>query len=764
MPANIKHSGNLHSAAEDLFVELFCDTFGPDKSQYLFIQYPFTDIYGNRRFIDFALENEDLKIAVEIDGETYHNPNKVSTNKYYDDLIKQNSLIYQDWKVYRWVYNQLKHQAEKVRDELRIFVGEMPAFRMLEDYLPKQKGKVIELRDHQQAALDSLQNMRDQGESIALLYHATGTGKTVTAVSDAKRLGKRTLFLAHTKELITQAQETFNDIWDNPDTGLYVAEHKEKDAYVVCGSIQSIARNLDEFKQEDFGYVIIDECHHAAADTYRKILGYFRPEFTLGLTATPDRADGDSILEDFKNVAHKLDLQTAVEIGELVPVRCIRVKTNVDLSTVRINGIKYYSQDLESKLFVPERNKIVVDTYLKYVRGRKTVVFCASVRHAAEISGLFKQNGVKSEAVSGSLKATERSRILEQYENGDINVLCACDLLNEGWDSPKTEVLFMARPTLSKTLYLQQLGRGMRKSEGKEYLMVFDFIDNAGLFNMPYSLHRVFNVKEYRPGEYVVASQSQFQLDRDLIARGEKPPVLLDFPVDVADYELIDLFNWQDEVKDMISQLEFVRMVDVQSETIERYIREGKLVPDLEVPYGDKRSFKYFKETTVEKYAKLYGWDLITPANMKDKFMAMVKTMDMSFSYKPVLLKAMLTHADENGRVLVEDIVDYFMDFYRARKEKGLVVEKPQSLYCKDGYTKKDVERNIFQNPFKRFEDMRFMNRCRDVEYVEFNRYVFKRLTQGEVDWIIRHCDEKLAEYFTRLGHKKWTEPNELNL
>ena len=597
----------IGSVAEDLFIELFCETFGLDQSKYLSPQHSVVDIYGKRRSIDFALESETIKIAIEIDGETYHNPNKVSSNKYYDDLTKQNSLIYQNWKVYRWVYNQLKQHPEKVKDELRIFVGEIPTFKMIEDHLPKQKGKLIELREHQQAALSNLQTMRDQGESIALLYHATGTGKTVTAVSDAKRLGKRTLFLAHTKELITQAQDTFNDLWGKAGTGLYVAEQKDKDAYVVCSSIQSISRNLEEFKPDDFGYVIIDECHHGAADTYRKVLSYFRPEFTLGLTATPDRADGESILEDFKNVAHKLDLKEAVELGELVPIRCIRVKTNVDLSTVRINGINYYSQDLESKLFVPERNKLLAETYLNYVKNKKTVVFCASVRHATEISELFKQQGIKSEAVSGSLKSTERKRILDQFENGDTRVLCACDLLNEGWDSPKTEVLFMARPTLSKTLYVQQLGRGMRKAEGKECLMVFDFIDNANLFNLPYSLHRMLNIKEYKAGEYVVANKKQFQLDWDLIAKGEKPTALLDFPLEVADYELIDLFNWQDEVKDMISQLEFVRMVDVQTETIERYIREGKIAADLEVPFGDKRSFKYFKEETINKYAQQYG-------------------------------------------------------------------------------------------------------------------------------------------------------------
>lgn len=750
MERQIRYSTSVASIAEDLFIEVFCDAFGPDKTEYLLLQYPFVDIYGNRRYIDFALESDNLKIAIEIDGEAFHNPGRVSSNKYYDDLLKQNCLIYNNWKVYRWAYKQLKDQRDKVKDELKTYLGEMPEFRTIDDFMPKQKGKIFELKDHQQSAVSSLQRMRESGESIALLYHATGAGKTVTAVSDAKGCGERTLFLAHTRELVSQAKSTFEELWQDKQVGMYVAERKDADAYVVCASIQSISQNIEQFKPNDFGYIIIDECHHGTANTYKKILGYFKPQFTLGLTATPERTDGEDLLELFRNVAHKLDLKTAVEMGELSPVRCIRIKTNVDLSTVRINGIKYYSQDLESKLYVPERNRVIVDTYLQYVKNKKTVVFCASVKHAEMVSQLFKENGIASEAVSGTLKNSERARILNEYENGSINVLCACDLLNEGWDSQKTEVLFMARPTMSKTLYTQQLGRGMRKCEGKEYLVVFDFIDNAGLFNAPYSIHRLLNIKEYRPGQMVLAPKEKMEFDADLYAKGEKPEIWLDFPISASDYELVDLFNWQDEAKDMISQLEFVRMVDVQTETVERYIREGKLKPDLEVPVGDRRSFKYFREDTVKKYASEFGWDLITAANMKDKFMEMVKTMDMSYSYKPVLLKAMFENVDENGRVCVDDIVDYFINFYSDRKEKGLFVEKKSSVYCRDDYTRKEAERNIFTNPFKRFEDMRFMKRSRVIEFVEFNRHVFKKLTNDDIAWIKRHCDEKLEEYYRR--------------
>ena len=709
------------------------------------------DIYGRHRYIDFALESPESKIAIEIDGETYHNPSKVSENKYADDLLKQNSLIYDNWKVYRWIYSQLEKQPEKVKDELITFLGTSPMFKAFEADLPVQMGQTIELRDYQQEATENLQKMREDGKTIALLYHATGVGKTITAATDAKAVGGRTLFLVNALKLASQAKETFAKVWPEATLGEYTGSQKDMTQTVIFATVQSISKDLEKFSPTDFDYLIVDECHHAAANTYQKIFTYFHPKFILGLTATPERSDGEDMMELFQNVAHKMDLKTAVERGVLVPIRCIRVKTNIDLTDVRINGIKYNSQDLESKLFIPERNQLIVDIYLKYVNGKKTVIFCASVDHAAEIAKLLRDSGVKAEAVSGRDRVEVREKILKDYETGSTNVLCACDLLNEGWDSPHTTVLFMARPTMSKTIYLQQLGRGTRRYPGKEDLLVVDFVDNANMFNMPYSLHRVLDIAKYQPMAYVLAPENKRKLDQDMLFQGEKPEAWLDVPIDVSDYEIIDLFNWQNSVKDMISQIEFVRMVDVQSETVERYIKDGKVKPDLSIPFGDKRMFHYFREESIRNIAKQYGWDLITPQNMADKFMKFIETMDMSYSYKPVLLKAIYEYMDTSGRVALPDVVDYFIDFYEDRKAHGMIAEKSTSIYQKGGYTRKDVEKNILSNPFKRFEDMRFLMRCKDVETIEVNPIIFRKLTREDWLHIVDVCDKSLEKYYLRL-------------
>jgi superfamily II DNA or RNA helicase len=464
---------------EDRFVELFAQVFGTEKVQLLAHEFPVEDIYGGSRFVDYAIRTPEENVAFEIDGLTWHAPEAISVEKYEDDLFRQNSLVHFGWRLFRWTDRQIMQQPEEVKDQLALFLERIPGLLSFEDFLPRQRGEVLELRAHQEEALASLDRMRGEGKTIALLPHAQGAGKTVTAICDARRVGGRTLFLVHTRELVTQAYEKFRELWPEPTTGLYFGGVHESDRHNVVGTIQSVADDLAGFSADAFDYIVVDEAHHAAAPSYKRVLGYFRPKFILGLTATPDRADGQSILELFQECAHRLGLREAVEAGELVPVRCVRVQTNVDLSRVRYNQLQYNRRDIEETVLIPGRDRLIVDTYLQHVPQRKAVAFAVNVRHGEDLAERFRLSGVPAGSVSGRMPRKERERYLNDFKEGRLRVLCACDLLNEGWDCPDVQVLLMARPTLSKVIYLQQLGRGTRKAPGKECLVVFDFVDNA---------------------------------------------------------------------------------------------------------------------------------------------------------------------------------------------------------------------------------------------------------------------------------------------
>lgn len=740
------NAGN--SGAEEQFVQLFCDTFGAEKGQYVYLQQPFVDIYGNHRTIDFAVMTEDGKVAFEIDGETWHNPSKVSEDKYVDDLLKQNSMIYEGWKVFRWTDTQVSKTPDRVKDELITFLGYAPALTYLDGDTPAQKGGIFELREHQEEALANLAKMREDGKTIALVQGATGSGKSAIGVLDAKQVGKRVLFLAHTKELVEQGAKNFKDLWSEVSVGRFYESYHDTDTFIVCASVQSIIRNFDLFKPDDFDYLIIDECHHASAKSYSKILTFFRPKFTLGLTATPERADGEDLLEVFQNVAHKLDIKEAVETGVLCPVRCIRIKTNINMSDVRINGFKYNALDLEQTIMIPDRNRLIVSTYLEYAVGKSTVIFCTSVNHANTIAQMLREKGVLAEAVSGGTKTAERKKILKDYAEKKIQVLCACDLLNEGWDSPITEVLFMARPTMSKTIYMQQLGRGMRTHQGKDFLMVFDFVDNANMFNCPYSLHRMLNLAEYVPGGLVLGTKHGIAWDNDMFRKGEKPAVLVDYPIHALDYEVVDIFNWQDRANQMYSEMELTRRVSAQEETISRYIKEGKIIPDMDVPISEHKILHYFNRERVKEYCQRFGWTEITSANKKQLFLDFCNEMQMSYSYKPVFIMSFLSCMNEKGEAVLSEVAEAFAWYYEDRKKQGLPAEKKNCIFTKGGYTAKDVERLILSMPFKRFEGMGYMRHSKYLGIIQIDKSIMKTLDDNDISDILTYCTNALERYW----------------
>lgn len=750
----------IASSAEDRFVEIFQEAVGFMGTQLLQPQLHFLDLDGAPRRIDYALLSPLDKYAFEVDGEYYHRSDSslVSAERHRDHLFRQNSLIFNGWKVYRWTDSELPIYRERVIDQLRLFLEREIAAGTLEkgDLLPLQEGGEFELRDHQTEALAALQQFRAEGKTIALLTHATGTGKTHVAINDAQSVGLRTLYLAHTKQLPAQTATRVASLWPTARTAIYQrGNHAEiSNALVVLGTLQAVAQNLTRFQPEEFGYIIVDEAHHAPAKTFQKVIQHFRPQFLLGLTATPDRPDQRDLLLLFRETAHRLPLEEAIRRGVLVPIRCVRVETNIDLHHVKYNGVDYRLKDLEQAIQIPARDELIVDVYLRHTPNRRAVCFCVNVDHAERMAAAFAQRGVAAAAVSGRLALADRDAKLAAYEEGQITVLCACDILNEGWDSPRTEVLLMARPTLSKIIYVQQLGRGTRTAPGKEYLLVFDFIDRADRVAQSLNVHRLFRRDKYRPGALVEAPEEQMEQERRQYdaGSGELPSVVLGLNIFETSLQPVDVFRWQDEAAGLMPASELARELRVDDATVRERVRRGELVPQLRVPIGEREHFYFIREQLPDIMAQ-YQVKPLTAENMRELFLAYVEQGDMSSSYKPVLLLGMFHCADQGGRVRVQDLVAFFRDFYLQRSKQRLVIEATTiSLSRVEELRDLEIERMIFKMPFEKFERKGFFVRLKDLALVSFHQPLWRRLTEDDRTALQTVAREQLREYYQRLA------------
>jgi len=746
------------SSSEDLFVDILQDVLGFERTQLLIPQYPFTDIYEGGRLIDFVFISRLDKYAFEIDGEVWHAPDgaMVSPAHYRDQLLRQNSLVFQGWKVYRWTDVQLAQERERIQQQLELFLEKEISAGTLDGFLPKQEASELSLREHQNDAIQQLVELRKQGKTITLLTHATGTGKTHIAIADAKRLGLRTLYLAHRTNLLTQTQERFGELWPEVESSIYRKKSGKPNSHVILSTVQAISSGLEKFDEREFGYIIIDESHHAAAETYRKVISYFRAKFILGLTATPERHDGQSLIEIFQNCAHRLELEEAIERELLVPIRCVRVKTNIDLSKIRYNGVDYRSRDLGETLLVPDRDRLIVETYLNHVQGKRAVCFCINVDHSESMATAFNQKGVKAAHVSGRMGEQQKQQILEAYRSGEIQVLCACDILNEGWDSPETEVLLMARPTLSKVVYVQQLGRGTRKAPGKDCLLVFDFIDNTSRYAQAMSAHRLFKKPQYRPGALVAAPKNQLAEEAGKFSVGEKPSAILALHLWAEKYEAIDIFRWQDEVQDMYQASELEAELGIGESVVRRWVETGKLTPDHSIPIGE-RLYHYFKKDRIDDIRQQFKIEPITKANIKAKFFEFVEQMDRRYSYKPVLLLGLLQLADEVGRVHVPDLVQFFKQFYTQRLENGQIVEQPTSRMARIAdLTDSDIERIMLAMPFEKFERRKFVRRLKELTRLKIDPVLWRQLTEADRVALQQMAQKALDLYYDQLKNKPY--------
>ena len=345
-------------------------------------------------------------------------------------------------------------------------------------------------------ALDALALARAEGKRRALVVMATGLGKTLLAALDAAAFGReqgcpaRVLFLAHRKELLSQAATTLRKVLrqERPTLriGWFAEGRAELDADVVVASIQTIGRpeNLERLAGQRFDYVVVDEAHHAEASTYRRILARITPGFLLGLTATPDRADEGDIVGLFDDhVAFRADLGVGIEVGRLVPFAYFGLKDTVDYAFENIpwRNRRFDAAALERAVQTQMRMISLWEAWQKHP-GKRSLVFCCSIAHAAFVQRWLADKGLRVRSVHSGPASDDRSEALGGLESGKVDAVCAVDLFNEGIDVPLIDRVIMLRPTESPVLFLQQLGRGLRVAAGKAQLTVIDFVGNHRVF------------------------------------------------------------------------------------------------------------------------------------------------------------------------------------------------------------------------------------------------------------------------------------------
>jgi superfamily II DNA or RNA helicase/HKD family nuclease/SOS-response transcriptional repressor LexA len=347
----------------------------------------------------------------------------------------------------------------------------------------------------QNEALRLLAETRDYGNSRGLVVMATGTGKTWLAAFDSYALrAEKVLFVAHREEILKQAEETFIRIRPEASIGHYSGSEKTMDTDLLFASVQTLGKlgHLRRFSEDHFDYIVVDEFHHAAARTYQKLLAHFSPKFLLGLTATPDRTDQADILalcDD--NLVVQKDLFDSIRMSLLCPFDYYGIADrNVDYKEIPWRNGKFDPVKLENKLATAARANHVLGEWQSRKQS-KTLAFCVSIKHADFMAEHFNRAGIPAVAVHNRSEV-RRNTALRMLRDGEIQVLFSVDLFNEGIDVPSIDTVLMLRPTESKILFLQQLGRGLRIHQGKNHLTVLDFIGNhISFFNKFEALFKI---------------------------------------------------------------------------------------------------------------------------------------------------------------------------------------------------------------------------------------------------------------------------------
>lgn len=592
-----------------------------------------SSIEWNYRFLKSTAPN-DFKVFYDTFEDLFNNHSLIITDEVLKDYSKQ-------WTRPN-IYKDIEKEESKEDNVINIF---------------EPRGAQIE-------ALYSLEKSREEGFDKGLVVAATGIGKTYLSAFDSAKYNK-ILFVAHREEIIKQAAQSFKNVRNSDDIGFFYSNQKDTKNSFIFALVQTLGKeqylNEEYFSKDYFDYIIVDEFHHAVSSNYKKIIDYFTPKFLLGLTATPERLDSKDVfaLCDY-NMVYEVRLKDAINKGWLVPFRYYGIyDETVNYEHIDYKNGKYDDKQLEEALMLNKRGEIILNHYLKY-NSKRAMGFCTSRHHAEYMAKVFNENNIPSAAVYSGEKgeySEDRNIALSKLTSGELKVIFSVDMFNEGLDVPAIDMVMFLRPTQSPTIFLQQLGRGLRKFKDKKYLNVLDFIGNYKKANLvPFLL----SGKEYSASECKKNKQGDYEFPEECI---------VDF-----DFKIIDIFKKQAEremkVKDKVKeQFEVVsQMLGYRPSRVELFT-----YIDDEV-YQNIRSkamnpFSNYLEYIKENDKLTHDEEILYNSRGRE-FINMIETTSMSKTYKMPVLLAFYNYGDIKMEISEDDIYKSFYNFYRKGSNK----------------------------------------------------------------------------------------------
>lgn len=542
---------------------------------------------------------------------------------------------------------------------------------------------LFEPRGAQIEALCALENTRAEGAGRALVHAATGVGKTYLAAFDSKDY-ERVLFVAHREEILKQAAQSFKNVRNSDDYGFFDGESKCTDKSVIFASVATLGRSEylknKYFAPDYFNYIVIDEFHHAVNDQYQRIVNYFKPQFLLGLTATPERMDGRNIYEicDY-NVPYEISLKEAINKGMLVPFHYYGIFDDTDYSKLHIVRGRYDEKELnETYIGNVHRYELIYKYYCKY-GSRQALGFCCSKEHAREMAREFSSRGIPSVAVfsDASGEYTEKRNVaIQKLKNGEIRAIFSVDMFNEGVDITSVDMVMFLRPTESPIVFLQQLGRGLRKCRGKEFLTVLDFI-----------------------GNYEKAGRVRFLLEgkSDMYREGCHLSDALRFPDDCMvdfDLKLIDLFAEMDrkhlKLKDQVIN-EYFRVKDLLGKRPTRmnlftYMDDN--IYETAITHSKDNPFKRYLEF-LNDLGELSQIEVEFYKGIGREFISLLENTNMSKVYKMPVLMAFYNNSDVLMEVSEKQLLSSWKEFFSTGTnwkdlDKNMTLQKYKDISDKD--------------------------------------------------------------------------------